>query len=81
MTMPDISRSRKAALVIAGVTNRQVAEATGVDETLVSHVLAGRRLHMPEAQKVMDYVAAISGKPVEDLWPASAVESDEDDAA
>lgn len=67
--MSDHQRTRKAALVLAGITGVKVAEAVGVGEDLVSHVLAGRRLHMQEAQKVMAYIAAATGKTVDELWP------------
>jgi len=67
--MSDHQRTRKAALVLAGITGVQIAEAVGVGEDLVSHVLAGRRLHMPEALKVMGYVSASTGKTIDELWP------------
>lgn len=67
--MSDHQRTRKSALVMAGITGVRIAEALGVGEDLVSHVLAGRRLHMPDAQKVMGYVAAATGKSIEELWP------------
>lgn len=68
--MPAESRRRKAALVEAGVSQQQVAEATGVDAAMVSHVLAGRRLHMPEALKVMGYISAATNRPLDELWPS-----------
>ena len=64
---------RKAALYRSGKTGRHVAEALGVDDALVSHVLAGRRLTGPDAQRVMIYLAGLFGVPVDEAFPETVV--------
>lgn len=69
MTMPFGPRQRKAHLHLAGQSQQEIARATGTDETLVSHVMAGRRYRHPDAPKVMAHVAALFGMPVEVVFP------------
>lgn len=61
--------TRKAELVRADVSQRQVAVDCEVDESLVSHILAGRRWEHPAALKVMRYLAGIFGVPVSVAFP------------
>jgi transcriptional regulator with XRE-family HTH domain len=52
----------RARLLAADVTVRQIAERAGVHETLVSHVLAGRRSAASAGgRKVRDAACALSG--------------------
>jgi transcriptional regulator with XRE-family HTH domain len=60
---------RKAALYRRGKTGMDVARALDVDNGLVSHVLAGRRLSGPDAQRVMIYLAGLFGMPVDEAFP------------
>lgn len=60
-------RFLKAELVRRGVTQTEIAEAAGVDPTLVSHVIAGRRRHLGVEQGIADAV----GVGREELFPAA----------
>jgi transcriptional regulator with XRE-family HTH domain len=60
---------RKAALYKSGRTGQEVATALDVDPALVSHVLAGRRLTGPDAQRVMIYMAGLFGVPLDEAFP------------
>lgn len=69
--MPFSRLDRKAALLRIGKSNKDIADACGVDHTLVSHVLAGRRWTSPGARRVMDYVAGLLGAPVTEVFPGA----------
>ena len=60
---------RKAELTRRGISNRQIAKELGLHESLVSHVIAGRRLTGDDAKRVMDAVAEKLGTPVELAFP------------
>ena len=62
---------RKVALLRAGRTAREVAEALGCTEQLVSYVLSGKRTTGPKAREVMAYLAELWGVPVPYAWPGS----------
>lgn len=68
--MVDAFRKRKASLVLVGVTEGQIAAALNVDPSTVWRVLRGHIKAGPAALKVQGYVAAVTGKTVEELWPA-----------
>jgi len=67
--MPLTPNDRKIVLLKAGVSQAEVAAACGADNTLVSHVLAGRKLSGPAARRVMEYIARLAGLPVADVFP------------
>lgn len=67
--MPFSRLDRKAALLRIGKSNKDIADVCGVDHTLVSHVLAGRRWTSTAARKVMAYVAELLGAPVGEVFP------------
>lgn len=60
---------RKIVLLKAGKTQTNVADECGVDPSLVTHVIAGRKLSSPAAKKVMEYIANLADVPVENLFP------------
>lgn len=60
---------RKVALLKSGINQRMVADACGVDFTLVSHVIAGRRWLGTDARRVMMYIARKTGVPVKEFFP------------
>lgn len=64
---------RKAELARRLKTQQAIADATGEDFTLVSHVIAGRRLTSPGAQKIMVYVAGVLGLPIQEAFPEAQV--------
>lgn len=63
---------RKAALARQGITFRDIATEAAVDESLVSHVVAGRRLTGPQAKQVMEVVARRMGSSVSVVFPEAA---------
>lgn len=67
--MPITRHDRKAELTRKGVTLRQIASEEGVNETLVSHVLAGRRITGDDAKRVMANIAAKIGSSVDEVFP------------
>lgn len=60
---------RKAELVRKSKSQQGIADATGENFTLVSHVIAGRRLESPGARKIMAYIAGVLDLPIEDVFP------------
>lgn len=67
--MPFSRIDRKTALLQAGKSQRDVAQAVGVDETVVSHVLAGRRWSAPDGLLVMRYLSDLFGIPMDEVFP------------
>lgn len=67
---------RKAELARRGLSNRQIAKDLGVDESLVSHVIAGRRLTGDDARRVMELIAEKLGTPVEVAFPELTLAND-----
>lgn len=76
--MPFSRVDRKTVLLQGGKSQRDIAQATGTDETLVSHVLAGRRWSYVGAQSIMRYVAELAGVPVQECFPGSERRTRED---
>ena len=64
--MPLDPRQRKAALVLHGVSQADIARRAGVTPTHVSDVLHGRR----RSPRVERAIAEALGRAVEDLFPA-----------
>jgi lambda repressor-like predicted transcriptional regulator len=55
----------QAALKKKGASQQSVADQAGVTHSCVSHVIRGRG----KSRRVADLVAAVTGIPVEKLWP------------
>lgn len=72
--MPLSPVDRKYILMRAGKTQVGVADELGVDFSLVSHVLAGRRLTSPNARRIMEYVARLAGQQIHDVFPVDQSE-------
>lgn len=62
---------RKVALLKIGMNQRMVGDAIGVESSLVSHVLAGRRWMGKDARRVMNFLAIKVGVPVVEMFPGS----------
>ena len=62
---------RKIALLKTGWNNVKVADHLGVDRTLVSHVIAGRRWMGRDARKIMQFLAHRFGVPLVEAFPGS----------
>lgn len=60
---------RKVAILKLGLNNRKIAEACGVDEFIVCHVIAGRRLTGWKGQRVVAYLARKIGLPRAEVFP------------
>jgi transcriptional regulator with XRE-family HTH domain len=60
---------RKMALRTLNISGRQIGRECGVDASLVSHVIAGRRWMGSPARRVMQHMADIIGAPMDDLFP------------
>jgi len=54
----------RGLLVMRRITNRQIAKATGVSDTLVCKILAGVRKN----RTVQQYIADLLGIPFDELW-------------
>lgn len=67
MTLSTVDR--KILLMKAGKSQVDVADECGVDPSLVTHVIAGRKLTSPAAQKVMEYIAHLTGLQVDEVFP------------
>lgn len=67
--MPLSPVDRKYILMRAGKTQVGIADELGVDFSLVSHVLAGRRLTSPNARRIMEHVARLAGRQVHEVFP------------
>lgn len=63
--MPLDPRQRKAALVLRGVSQADIARRAGVTATHVSDVLHGRR----RSPRVERAIAEALGRAIEDLFP------------
>lgn len=68
---PMSADDRRAELRRRKTTLQQIGDAVGggVDFTLVSHVIAGRRLSSPHAPKIMTYIAGVLAVPVDIAFP------------
>jgi hypothetical protein len=77
VTMHTTRYDRKAELTRQGIANRRIAKALAVDESLVSHVIAGRRLTGEDARRVMDFIAEKLGTPVEMAFPELSLADDQ----
>lgn len=62
---------RKVALLKIGMNQRMIGDALGIESSLVSHVLAGRRWMGSDARRVMNFIADKTGVPVEEFFPGS----------
>jgi transcriptional regulator with XRE-family HTH domain len=72
MTNMGFSRlDRKMALLKIGMNQRRIAEALGIDASLVSHVLAGRRWMGTDSRKIMNFISEKVGVPVAEFFPGS----------
>lgn len=69
--MPFSRLDRKVALVKLSISNADIAEAVGVDQSLVSHVLAGRKRDGDKAQQIIRHIASLIGAPAEEVFPGS----------
>lgn len=67
--MPFSRLDRKVALLRIGKSHTDIAGACGVERSLVSHVMAGRRWSGTDARKVMEYIAGLMGAPVDEVFP------------
>lgn len=82
MGAPPLSRKalspddRRAELRRVRQTGQAIAEACSENFTLVSHVIAGRRLTSPGARKIMAYIAGRLGLPLELVFPETRRETD-----
>ena len=63
--MPTDPRQRKAALVLAGIRQSDIARRVGVAQTHVSDVIHGRR----RSRRVEAAIADALGRRVEDVFP------------
>ncbi len=59
----------KAALVRAGITQRRVARAAKVSESLVSAVIKALRTEGRDAKRVQWEIAKLLDRPVQTIWP------------
>jgi transcriptional regulator with XRE-family HTH domain len=57
---------RKAAMIIRGLSQRDLAEALGVSRSLIGMVITGRHRN----DRVERYIAQQLGRPVEEVFPA-----------
>lgn len=67
---------RKILLMKAGKSQVDVADECGVDPSLVTHVIAGRKLTSPAAQKVMEHIAQLAGLPIAEVFPVDQPETE-----
>ncbi len=64
-------QNRKIELLRLGLSGVDIARELGVHESLVSHVIAGRRLGGGKARLVMVHIARLFGAPVSEVFPGS----------
>jgi hypothetical protein len=69
--MPFSRIDRKVALLRLNLSNAAIAGEIGVDESLVSHVIAGRKRSGPKARQIIRYVAEKIGAPEHEVFPGS----------
>ena len=55
----------KAALLLRGISQTEIAEASGVERSRVSEVINGRRT----TRRIREAVAKALGRDVEAIWP------------
>jgi len=60
---------RKVALLRIGKRHTEIARDCGVDLSVVSHVISGKRWTGPQARKVMQHIANILGMPLDEVFP------------
>ena len=65
---------RKILLMKAGKSQVDVADECGVDPSLVTHVIAGRKLTSPAAQKVMEHIAGLANLEIVEVFPVDQPE-------
>ena len=73
MTLSPVDR--KILLMKAGKSQVDVADECGVDPSLVTHVIAGRKLTSPAAQKVMEHIAGLSDLEIAEIFPTDQPEA------
>ena len=61
----DAIRNIKAALVLAGVTQSEIARSLEVTVSSVNDVISGRR----DNPRIRSAIASAIGKPVSEIWP------------
>jgi len=66
---------RKILLMKAGKSQVDVADECGVDPSLVTHVIAGRKLSSPAAQKVMEHIASLADLRIDEVFPVDQPEA------
>jgi len=76
--MPFSVNARKAALVEAGITMKQIGDETGTDRFFVSHVMAGRYWSSAKAHRVMERIAQLIGAPISEVFPGAERRSGKD---
>lgn len=69
---PMNAMARKNAVRLAGLTQKQIAEAVGVDQGMVCHVLNGNKgWQGPKGRRIMEFIAERLGLPVTTVFPFS----------
>ena len=63
-TMPLSALERKAAMVLRGLTQREMAEDLGVSRALVGMVLTGKHRN----ERIERYIAQQLGRPMADVF-------------
>lgn len=67
--VPFSRMDRKVALLRLGQNHTAIAAHLGVERSLVSHVMAGRRWSGSDARRVMEYIAGLLGAPLAEVFP------------
>lgn len=62
---------RKTALSQINLGHPEIAKACGVERSLVSHVIAGRRWMGKGARQIMAFISLKLDKPILELFPES----------
>lgn len=71
--MPRPVTALKVAIVASGRTQREVAEAIGIDETRMSRIVNGE--HADDTLR--EAIATTLGRTTDDLFPAPTAESED----
>ena len=58
-------REIRAELILRGINQRQIAAQLGVSESIISHVISGRR----RSDRIRRAIARALGKPVHRVFP------------
>jgi transcriptional regulator with XRE-family HTH domain len=61
----------RAAIKLAGYTQKQIAEDTETTQSVVSMVIRGRQWERPSGRRIMERIAEIIGVPVHIVFPHS----------